>query len=259
MTTNSEKLPEWRNTLNKAVENYQSVQSWYEENQDSLSAEQDVDAAAGEIEKLIKQCGVLIVVNLLDEIGELQERRKADSEPVKPIWAATKYPVSRPVPRANLIVWDETGKFVGYGSSVDTRDSGVAIQMRDGRRFDSNHDLRWQYALQPAPVVPETLPCPVFLEPGLKFGKGVRTQCMLYALNRRADYYAELEAMTPEQRAEHAAGIAEFKAMLPPPAPVVPDELPEPIAGNAHNIGYWQGWNACRKAILAATPKQETD
>lgn len=62
--------------------------------------------------------------------------------------------------------------------------------------------------------IPATLPCPVHLEPGLKFGKGVRTQCVLDALRRRADYYAELEAMTPEQRAEHDAGIAEFKAML---------------------------------------------
>ncbi len=67
---------------------------------------------------------------------------------------------------------------------------------------------------QPAPEVPDTLPCPVNLEPGLKFGKGVRTQCVLDALRRRADYYAELEAMTPEQRAEHDAGISEFKSML---------------------------------------------
>ncbi|EAQ4012601.1 hypothetical protein DOQ63_22835 [Salmonella enterica subsp. enterica serovar Corvallis] len=72
--------------------------------------------------------------------------------------------------------------------------------------------------------IPATLPCPVHLEPGLKFGKGVRTKCVLDALRRRADYYAELEAMTPEQRAEHDAGIAEFKAMLGTPAPVVPDE-----------------------------------
>lgn len=76
-----------------------------------------------------------------------------DSEPVVPIWGATKYPVSRPAPGAKLVVWDDTGKFVGYGSAVDTRESGVAIQMSDGRRFDSNHDLRWQYALQPVPVV----------------------------------------------------------------------------------------------------------
>lgn len=72
--------------------------------------------------------------------------------------------------------------------------------------------------------IPATLPCPVHLEPGLKFGKGVRTQCLLDALRRRTDYYAELETMTPEQRAEHDAGIAEFKAMLGTPAPVVPDE-----------------------------------
>lgn len=39
---------------------------------------------------------------------------------------------------------------------------------------------------------------------------------MLDALTRRAEYYAELDAMTPEQRAEHDAGIAELKAMLSP-------------------------------------------
>lgn len=78
------KLPEWRKALNSAVENYQSMRAWYEENPDNPSAEQDMDAAAGEIEKLIKQYGVLIVLNLLDEIDELQERRKAErgSEPV---------------------------------------------------------------------------------------------------------------------------------------------------------------------------------
>ncbi|EDQ7101130.1 hypothetical protein IOS36_001000 [Salmonella enterica] len=40
MTNN--KLPEWRKALNKAVENYQSTQAWYEENPDNPSAEQDV-------------------------------------------------------------------------------------------------------------------------------------------------------------------------------------------------------------------------
>ncbi len=78
MTTN--KQPEWRKALNKSVENYQSAQAWYEENQDSPSAEQDVDTAAGEIEKLLKQYGVFIVLSLLDEIAELQKRRKVDSE-----------------------------------------------------------------------------------------------------------------------------------------------------------------------------------
>lgn len=63
-------------------------------------------------------------------------------------------------------------------------------------------------------VEPEVLPCPVFLEPGLRFGKGVKTQLLFDALKRRAEYYAELDAMTPKQRAEHDAGIDEFKKML---------------------------------------------
>ncbi|WP_244996237.1 DUF3850 domain-containing protein [Enterobacter kobei] len=78
-----------------------------------------------------------------------------------------------------------------------------------------------------APDYPETLPCPVMLEPGLKFGKGVPTKTMLGALQRRAEYYAELEAMTPEQRAEHDAGMKEFAAMLLGAEPVSNrDELP---------------------------------
>lgn len=57
--------------------------------------------------------------------------------------------------------------------------------------------------------------------------KDVRTQLVFDALRRRADYYAELESMTPEQRADHDAGIAEFKAMLQGSQPVSDcDELP---------------------------------
>lgn len=130
--------------------------------------------------------------------------------------------------------------------------------------------------------IPATLPCPVHLEPGLKFGKGVRTQCVLDALRRRADYYAELDAMTPEQRAEHDAGIEAIKAMLPKPAqpdiemlasaltnvplapsdsqgkpraPVVPDEMywkDAPVEGSTRAAAYATGWNACRAAMLAS-------
>ncbi|MDV1795065.1 hypothetical protein RZR10_15170 [Enterobacter asburiae] len=70
------------------------------------------------------------------------------------------------------------------------------------------------YITDEQPAVPETLPCPVMLEPGLRFGKGVRTQTMLDALQRRDEYYADLEAMTPGQRADHDAGMKEFAAML---------------------------------------------
>ncbi|EPY5152383.1 hypothetical protein ACXDS0_003796 [Klebsiella variicola] len=76
---------------------------------------------------------------------------------------------------------------------------------------------------QPAPEYPETLPCPVLLESGLRFGKGVKTRLVLEAIQRRAEHYAELEAMPPEERAEYDAGIEAFKAMLQQPAPAVPD------------------------------------
>lgn len=76
------------------------------------------------------------------------------------------------------------------------------------------------YTAPPAPVVPATLPCSVELKPGLIIGKDCKTETLLTALQRRADYYAEIDAMTPEERAEHDANIEAFKAMLPQPAPV---------------------------------------
>lgn len=136
---------------------------------------------------------------------------------------------------------------------------------------------------QPAPVVPEypeTLPCPVLLEPGMRFGKGVKTRLVLEAIQRRAEHYAELEAMTPEQRAEHDAGIEAIKAMLPKPAqpdiemlasaltnaplapsdrqgrpraPVVPEECKEApayVKALTKEGAYIYGFNACRAAML---------
>lgn len=79
-------------------------------------------------------------------------------------------------------------------------------------------EFRTVYTAPPAPVsvpdYPDVLPCPVMLEPGLRFGKGVPTKAMLGALQRRSEYYAELDAMTPEQRDEHDAGMREFATML---------------------------------------------
>ncbi|MGC8169546.1 hypothetical protein [Salmonella enterica] len=83
------------------------------------------------------------------------------------------------------------------------------------------------YTAPPAPVVPETLPCPVHLVPGLHLGKGCKTETLLIALQRRAEYYAGQDAMTPEERAEHDASIEAFKAMLPQPAPVDKEFIPK--------------------------------
>lgn len=91
------------------------------------------------------------------------------------------------------------------------------------------------YTAPPAPVVPATLPCAVELKPGLIIGKGCKTETLLTALQRRADYYAEIDAMTPEERAEHDANIEAFKAMLPQP---VPDERKAFEAFMDNRFGY---------------------
>lgn len=67
------------------------------------------------------------------------------------------------------------------------------------------------------PVYPDALPCAVELKPGLIIGKGCKTEILLNALQRRADYCAKLAAMTPEERSKYDANIEAFKAMLPVP------------------------------------------
>ena len=124
----------------------------------------------------------------------------------------------------------------------------------------------------PQPVVPETLPCPVMLEPGLRFGKGVRTQTMLNALQRRAEYYADLEAMTPEQRADHDAGMKEFAAMLQGAEPVsqpytLPAEVRDAINRLLDSDGSRGTFSAVRsydareelERMIAAAPQQEAE
>ncbi len=76
---------------------------------------------------------------------------------------------------------------------------------------------------QPAPEYPEVLPCSVLLEPGLRFGKGIKTSTMLAALARRAVYESDMAALSPEEIAAFQTRIEEFKALIAQPAPVVPD------------------------------------
>lgn len=85
-------------------------------------------------------------------------------------------------------------------------------------------DLRAEYdEIQSAPEYPETLPCPVLLEPGLRFGKGIKTSTMLAALARRAVHESDMAALSPEERVEFQARIEDFKALIAQPAPVVLD------------------------------------
>lgn len=71
--------------------------------------------------------------------------------------------------------------------------------------------------LKQALAYPETLPCPVHLLPGLRFGKGCKTEDLLIALQRRAEYYAELDAMTPEERTKYNDNIEAIRQLLPQP------------------------------------------
>lgn len=117
--------------------------------------------------------------------------------------------------------------------------------------------------------MPEKLPCSVELKPGLIIGKGCKTETLLTALRRRADYYAKIDTFTPAERAEHDASIKAFKAMLPTPAdsqgrpraPVVPPAIKQDykviksILPTANPDEYAcciaaDMWNACRAAML---------
>ncbi|HBR2088246.1 TPA: DUF551 domain-containing protein [Klebsiella quasipneumoniae subsp. quasipneumoniae] len=120
--------------------------------------------------------------------------------------------------------------------------------------------LRAVFANLTAPVVsaeyPDRLPCSVLLEPGLRFGKGIKTSTMLAALARRAVHESDMAALSPEERVEFQARIEDFKALIAQPAPVVPEEklIPNTLSMYAVDavaaIAEVKGWNACRAAML---------
>lgn len=118
---------------------------------------------------------------------------------------------------------------------------------------------------QPAPEYPEVLPCSVLLEPGLRFGKGIKTSTMLAALARRAVYESDMAALSPEEIADFQARIEDFKALIAQPAPVVPDgyvmvpkemtdEIGEAIAMQANCCGGIA--LDIYDAMLAAAPQE---
>lgn len=139
------------------------------------------------------------------------------------------------------------GEYDDCGCHPDAR---VVCIAADGQAdWENFKDGTRLYTAPSAPVsMPETLPCPVLLEPGLRFGKGVKTKTMLEALQRHAEYCADLESMTQEQRKEHDAGLASFKAMLASVAPKKATWADAPV--NCENVDWAQGWNACRATML---------
>lgn len=128
---------------------------------------------------------------------EIQERRKADREPVAEV----------------VSIYGDPEAF----GEREIRPLVGIQQMPYGTKL-------YRHA-QPAPEYPEVLPCPVLLEPGLRFGKGIKTSTMLAALARRAVHESDMAALSSEERAEFQARIEDFKALIAQPAPVVPDDV----------------------------------
>ncbi|SMQ90564.1 Uncharacterised protein [Raoultella ornithinolytica] len=130
----------------------------------------------------------------------------------------------------------------------------------DGAPFFPGEVIAMAGALleRPEPTYPTTLPCPVFLEPGFRFGKGVSTHLVLRALQNRAERYAELDAMGPEARAEHDAAIAELRETLgfgTPAKTTMQVKLPDlpQLGSNAEwYLGFAAGAGSMREACVAA-------
>lgn len=178
---------------------------------------------------------------LISALRELQERRKADSAPV-----GTDEPIS----------FDEWSRKCALQITLcypDFREKAKYI-------WDSARETQ-----HVAPEYPEVLPCSVLLEPGLRFGKGIKTSTMLAALARRAVHESDLAALSPEERAEFQARIEDFKALIAQPAPAVPEEITIETATiiayglPTTNIGkiFKAGHDACRAAMLAAAPQPQ--
>lgn len=116
-------------------------------------------------------------------------------------------------------------------AAMDSEPYGFTDGDRRGMIYKPEHSDRlsepvpvYRHA-QTAPEYPETLPCPVLLEPGLRFGKGIKTSTMLAALARRAVHESDMAALSQEERAEFQARIEDFKALIAQPVPVVSADL----------------------------------
>ncbi|MFV6671778.1 DUF551 domain-containing protein [Klebsiella pneumoniae] len=147
-------------------------------------------------------------------LEELQERRKADTEP--------------------------------YGFTDGDR-RGMIYKPEHADRLSEPVPL-YRHA-QPAPEYPETLPCPVLLEPGLRFSKGIKTSTMLAALARRAVHESDMAALSPEERVEFQARIEDFKALIAQPAPVVPDDVLKALQKVARIRIDMDGFDGDRRGI----------
>ncbi|HHI5107311.1 TPA: DUF551 domain-containing protein [Klebsiella pneumoniae] len=156
---------------------------------------------------------------LYDDPIELAKaiRKGPDMPPVQPV--ADSEPV--------IVVGDDGGDALSYRRLIQSFEPGTKLYLH----------------AQPAPEYPETLPCPVLLEPGLRFGKGIKTSTMLAALARRAVHESDMAALSPEERVEFQARIEDFKALIAQPAPAVPGKWIPVSERMPENDGAYLCWD----------------
>ncbi|EMD4103736.1 DUF550 domain-containing protein [Salmonella enterica] len=213
------------------------------------------------------------------EHAEWSDKTFGDVGPVGPLKHLSKEALEAAAEPGDLsewadmqfLLWDAQRRAgISDGEITAAMEEKLKVNMARQWPEPKDGEPRLHIKEQPAPIVPETLPCSVELKPGLIIGKGCKTETLLTALKRRADYYAELEALTPEQRAEHDVGIAEFIKSFGNSeqlnSPVTPDDWvmvpkePTQAMINAwlSEVADWRGHVAGYKAMLAAAPEKET-
>ena len=157
---------------------------------------------------------------------------------VTPLYTAPPAPISVPAAMEMDDDFDssfEHGKAVGWNA--------YRAAMLHGA--DGNSQVMNDY--------PETLPCPVQLEPWLKLGKGVPTKILLEALQSRANYSAEIEVIK-EVCGDIKDGDFLAAAKINGSSELVTTayKLPKPIKDHRLNsgpdaddyyAGYQAGWN----------------
>ena len=199
------------------------------------------------------------------EIEQLREKLKlAEEKHLHLLGVADDYDWQRQrlyVAAEKIIRWNRQEAADRTGNAEDAESYACVRELRDALAFCDSKDSP-HASIRASQEYPETLPCPVILEPGFRFGKGVSTHLVLRALKNRAARYAELDSMGPEARAEHDAAIAELREKLGFGAPAktaVQIKLPGlPKLGS--DAEWYQGFaagaggmrEACAAALISA-------
>ncbi len=154
-------LTEKRARLRKAAQDYQSSLSWYQENLDSPNAEQDCDDSSAAFKREIGYREMDIIADLLDEIDALQERRKPlQDKDLQGVIDALEHPAGinasgKQVVRHALVELQEHRKADSEPVTLQPELAKVIYHFRDWNegfpveRFKADYVISWMLANYP--------------------------------------------------------------------------------------------------------------